>query len=294
MAQMMNDQSYEIHRHTDKNLENITPHHHDFYEIYHLVSGSVSFLIEGRRDTLCPGDTLLISPEKLHHPIITNPNEPFDRFVLWISDSCLQEMSTKKTDLRRGFNAAPKKHSNLIRTEINKIHVFRYCLEQLLLEKQRERYGSDILCQSHLSTALSLICREALLPNNINKKQKSSTVIDKILHHINDHYQEDLSLEEISNDFYVSKYYLSHLFKDLVGCSMYQYILQKRLQMAKIFLKEGEMATNIYTKCGFKDYSNFYRAFRAEYQMSPKEYMQSKEIQKNKENIIKNKMHGLF
>ena len=91
--------------------------------------------------------------------------------------------------------------------------------------------------------------------------------------YINENYNEDLNLDMLANKFFISKYHLSREFNRLVGTSVYRYIIQKRLVMAKQLMSTGISSTAVYQHCGFGDYSNFYRAFKSEYQISPKEYM---------------------
>ena len=86
------------------------------------------------------------------------------------------------------------------------------------------------------------------------------------------HYTDPLSLELLSSKFFVSKYHLSHEFNRVVGTSVYRYIVQKRLVIAKQMLAGGVAPTDVYRHCGFGDYANFYRAFKAEYHISPKQY----------------------
>ena len=93
-----------------------------------------------------------------------------------------------------------------------------------------------------------------------------------MLNYINDHYHEELSLDLLASRFFVNKYHLSHEFNRLVGTSIYRYVIQKRLVIAKQMLSDGLPPTDVYQHCGFGDYSNFYRAFKAEYGISPKDF----------------------
>ena len=61
----------------------------------------------------------------------------------------------------------------------------------------------------------------------------------EVLHYINEHYPDELSLDLLSAKFFISKYHLSHEFHRLVGTSVYRYIIQKRLVIAKQMLANG-------------------------------------------------------
>ena len=125
----------------------------------------------------------------------------------------------------------------------------------------------------YLAQVLVLLNRLALQ----NRKEEPVTAPDStvynVLGYINDHYHENLTLDDLANRFFISKYHLSREFQRLVGSSVHRYIVQKRLVMAKQMLSNGKPSSEVYQSCGFGDYSNFYRAFKAEYQISPKEYV---------------------
>ena len=105
----------------------------------------------------------------------------------------------------------------------------------------------------------------------LEAREDSSPLVSQVLRLIDEHYSEELSLESIAANFFVSKYHLSHEFSRAVGTSVYRYIMIKRLLMARQLLLGGMSPSEVYGRCGFKDYTNFYRAFKAEYGVSPRE-----------------------
>ena len=90
-------------------------------------------------------------------------------------------------------------------------------------------------------------------------------VVDQVVEYINEHYNEPLTLDDLSERFFISKYHLLRKFDRQVGTTVHRYILQKRLLIAKQLLGSGLAPSEVCQHCGFGDYANFYRAFRAEY-----------------------------
>ena len=79
-------------------------------------------------------------------------------------------------------------------------------------------------------------------------------------------------MDTLSRKFYVSKYHIAHIFTDNLGISIHQYITKKRLALCREAILGKSSITEIYTTFGFGDYSSFYRAFKKEYGISPKDY----------------------
>ena len=74
----------------------------------------------------------------------------------------------------------------------------------------------------------------------------------------------------------MSKYHIAHIFKENTGISIHQYIMKKRLAACRDAILSNISITKAYLMFGFKDYSSFYRAFKKEFGISPKEYKDSK------------------
>ena len=95
--------------------------------------------------------------------------------------------------------------------------------------------------------------------------------IEEILKYINNNLSEDLSILILSDKFFISKYYLMHKFKKETGYTLHNYVLQKRLLMAKELIKSGESVTKASLQCGFKDYSSFLRSFKKMFNTTPRD-----------------------
>ena len=270
--QTMIAQDYEIYRYHSTYLNEVELHHHDFYEVYLLLGGRVEYIVENQIYRVRPGDWMLISPLELHQARISTDAEPYERIVLWVARSYLESLSSAKTSLTRCFDTAVPGHSNLLRPSPQVSTDFRRRLEQLGALHSQQDYGSDLLdkcCLVELLVALNRAVAEAAAqPADCT----CDRVVDQVVEYINEHYNEPLTLDDLSERFFISKYHLLRKFDRQVGTTVHRYILQKRLLIAKQLLGSGLAPSEVCQHCGFGDYANFYRAFRAEYHITPRQY----------------------
>ena len=271
--QTMHKQTFEIFRYKDAYPKEVTLHHHDFYEIYFFLSGNVQYNIENRSYLLTPGDVLLISPMELHQPMFGSDHREYERIVLWIDKQFLDGFSLPGQNFTICFDASLPNHSNLLRPEGVQRQFLMFLLEQMLSESASREPYQEIAALSYLAQVMISLNRLALQRRKDDTVTPQDSTVYNVLGYINEHYNENLSLDDLANKFFISKYHLAREFQRLVGTSVHRYIVQKRLVMAKQMLSAGKPSSEVYQNCGFGDYSNFYRAFKSEYQISPKEYV---------------------
>lgn len=272
--QEMNRADFEILHMRDTYLKDVQLHHHDFFEVFFLISGDVSYTIESRVYHLMPGDLLLISPKELHQICIRHEMAAYERFVLWVDPQMLQRLSTEQTDLRQNLDIDHSVRGNLLRLRSEDRAMMQQLFSRLWEESDDEHYGSDLMRENIVSLILVMLNRLADKegPRHLEEVTHSSKAVSQVVDYINLHYGEQLSLDMLAAQVFVSKYHLSHEFNRQVGTSVYRYIQKKRLLIARQLLAQGNKPNQIYSQCGFKDYAGFYRAFKNEYGMAPREF----------------------
>ena len=272
--QHMAVRTYEVHRSREPYHNEWTLHHHDFYEVYLFISGNMDYIVENRIYHVTSGDILIVSPNELHQPMYGTGTGSLDRIVLWVDRAYLDRTINFGPALNRCFERASAHQGNLLRPDSGTLQLMQTLLENINVELEKEQFAYELTADTCLLQAMILLNRlEEKGGQNREMLDRSGSVVGKVIAYINEHYREDLSLDLLANRFFISKYHLSREFNRLAGTSVYRYITQKRLAVAKQMLSEGIPSSEAYQHCGFGDYSSFYRAFRSEYEISPKEFV---------------------
>ena len=273
--QTMIAQDYEIYRYHSTYLNEVELHHHDFYEVYLLLGGRVEYIVENQIYRVRPGDWMLISPLELHQARIATDADAYERIVLWVARPYLERLSTPRTSLTRCFDTSVPGHTNLLRLPAPAAAPMRAAVERLYTLRASKDYGCDLMAQGALVELMVGLNRAAAERATARPAGSSDQVVDAVLHYINEHYNETLTLDQLAERFYISKYHLLRKFDAQIGTTVHRYILQKRLLNAKQMLAGGVPPSEVCQYCGFGDYANFYRAFKAEYSQTPRQYIQT-------------------
>ncbi|MCH1960101.1 AraC family transcriptional regulator [Romboutsia hominis] len=278
--QNMDSEDFEIFYYKNIVKNEIPIHVHDFYEVCVFLSGNIKYKVNDLEYKLRYGDVILIPPDEEHGPIFLDTKSTYERIVLWISKSYMEKISTMKSDLSLCFNKNSIYYCNYLHPNAPDCKYIISMLDQFIDEHYRDDYASDIYSTSILGLMLAKFNRMSMnqvdcISNGVGNGFLMSYIVD----YINKHYNEKITLDYLEKYFFVSKYYISHEFKKLLGISIGQYITHKRLENAKKLMHQGLLPSKIYEECGYNDYATFYRAFKMVNNMTPSEYM--KKISKN-------------
>jgi len=274
--QYMITPDFEYFHYVDRSAADIEYHNHDFYEIYFFVSGKVTYIIEGKSYKLRPGDILLVHSNELHKPIVEH-GEIYERIVLWVNPDFLKKQSKRNTNLSLCFESFFPGKTNLLRPNPDLLNKIRSILSTFENSCSSMSYGSNVLKDIYIMEFIIYINKAFLesFGDKVEEDVEYNEKINSVIHYINSNLDADLSLDTLSQKFYLSKYHLLREFKKYTGYTIHNYIHQKRLIMAKSLLKKDLSVTEVYSRCGFRDYSNFIRAFKKAFGVPPKTYYKS-------------------
>lgn len=268
------DQSFRLFHLKDKTNKEFEFHYHDFNKIIIFLKGNVTYFIEGKAYYLKPWDILLVNHHDLHKPIIDS-SEEYERIILWIDNEYIESQNDAASDITTCFRLADERSFNLVRLDADFQNRLRTIIKELEISLNSEEFGSRLISNS-LFIQFMVYLNRIFLGNlwlEGDDALKYDKQIENVLGYINENLTEDLSVEQLSEKFFISKYYLMHKFKSETGFTVYNYILQKRLMLSGRLIKGGMPVIKAAEQCGFNDYSSFLRAFKKTFGTSPREFV---------------------
>lgn len=272
--QYMFSKDFEIYYYNDVPGNAVSSHLHDYYEFYFFLEGNVDIYIKNKPYHIKPGDFLIIPPGLEHYPQFLDTTTPYRRFILWISTDYCNRLTQASLDYVYLLQLVATTNNYLFTNDVITFNQIQSQIFSLIEEVKSNRFGKEASISLQINTLLLYLNRLVYERNHIAGPNATKDIHVALCDFISNHLEEDLSLERLEKEFYVSKFYISHAFKDNIGLSIHQYITKKRLQACKDAILSGTSITSAYELYGFKDYSAFFRAFKKEYGLSPKEFTQ--------------------
>ena len=268
----LND-NFKIFHIRDKKDIKFEYHHHDFSKIVILIDGDLTYYIEGKAYILKPWDILFVNKNEIHKPVV-NPNKYYERIVIWLNPDFMAKYAQSNNDLLKCFEVAIKNNYNLLRLNMKSIEVIKNLIQDIQSCNNSNEFGSEILKES-LFVQLMVLMNRLFLNSDKNRDIEDiqyDKTIEGVLNYINSNLENDLSIDTIASEFFISKYYLMRKFKNQIGSSIHNYVVQKRLILARSLISDGLSMSSVCSRCGFNDYSSFVRAFKKVYGVSPSNY----------------------
>ena len=254
----------------DQDFKTYDFHYHDFHKLLILIKGHVTYCVEGKNYPLAPYDFVLIKAGEVHRPVVVS-DSIYERIIIYISPEFEKEYLGETLDLSLCFE----------KTSIEKTHVFRIPafeksklyirLQELVRSLTKEDYGAR-LQEKLCFLQFMILLNQKVLKDHIEYPETATyhEKVSEIMEYIHTHITEELSVQTLSEKFYLNKYYLMHLFKQETGTTLASYISGKRLYLAREQMEQGIPITEACYFCGYKNYSTFLRAYKKFFRETPK------------------------
>ncbi|MCF7758264.1 AraC family transcriptional regulator [Paenibacillus xylanexedens] len=260
-------------------------HFHDFYEICILLDRTAAHIIEGSLYEIQPLDIVLLRPSLLHKTQYPKGVPPKRLMITFAMPRNTPGLDSGYTELFSIFNKPvpifrfTEERRKEVLAPINDIFAISQQPSALQKVVIHHRFV-EFLCAIHRYSAENGYVRE-------ETGSSMSRRMYAVASYIHSHYQQDLSLDEVSKQFYVSAHHLSRQFNKVTGFTFTEYVQMTRIRNAQqLLLNSREKITDIAAQCGFASFSQFNRIFNKQSGMSPSAYRQSRPSQSERKMML--------
>ena len=261
-----------VDTHRDESVpgSRVNLHSHSFYEVLYCRSScGTEYLVGSERYRLQRGDIIIVAPGVSHMPILPeNMPEPYRRYVLWISAAFAQSVR----ELFPVLGDIPGGGAELVRTAGTRWEFLGDLFRSGVQMAESGAEDSEAMVVANTLTLMVQLRRAIYQDGGSVLRAERPELLDQVMAYVEKNLHRKLTLAEVARQFYVSESTVSQMFRQRLGISFHRCITQRRLIAAKLLIEGEELLEDVGQKVGFADYSAFYRAFRQEYGISPRQY----------------------
>ncbi len=246
-------------------------HCHDFYELYLHFRGGCLMNIDQYCYEMQPNQLYIMPPFSMHG-VTVPPMAEYERAFLYINTDTLKTCGCGQMDLDAFFQAAVVNGHHQFTLTPEEAQGFKAMILQLRENQRKTEPLSRFQDYCLLLPILETICEAMRRSGPPPRMDTGSSAIHDILMYVNENYMKPLKVENLAQQFGVSVSYLSHEFKKYASRSVYEYVLYRRVMLAKKLIPDSVSLNTVSEQCGFENYSNFLRLFYKYVGVSPKAY----------------------
>lgn len=273
------ESDFSITHKVTKSNEKDNFHIHDELEIILILSDGMKCIVGNKTYFLSKNTLLLFNNMDLHRLCMTKPGIN-DRYVLYFKPEYIQILSTENTNLSECFFYRPFPDPYIITLTKNETKNIIFLLNRLKKYYNsctEDDYGLDL--SKRISLAEFLLQINTLYRNqhqiNLINNSQNYNLIFNIINYIHKNYWDEISLDFLSKEFFINKFYLCNIFKQVTGTPLNQYLINCRLMKAKELLLKNKTVEDVCFDVGYNNLSHFSRAFKKYIGQSPKQFQMS-------------------
>lgn len=248
-------------------------HVHDHYEFYIYMSGNVDIAVEEKLYTPEPYSLFIYPPGVMHRAVARPDLERYERAYVYASRDCIKSMSTPEFPMMQIIENAMASHAYSFRPNVQAGSAIVSLCDEIIQHASLNTPPDRLINRCRVNILLASLC-QLISPENEDELTIPNRMRD-VISYINDHLNEPITLDELAEHFFVSKYYLLHAFKEYTRLSVHQYIISKRIIRAQNLMREGASPGDAARLSGFNDYAGFYRAFVKQTGVTPQVFCKS-------------------
>ncbi len=265
---------------TNDSLSRSIVHSHPFVEMIMPVSGGdMIYSINGALYRLTVGDMVFI-PEEIYHSVVLEESaEVSDRLVVQL-EAEIWNRALERTGLR---DPVWNRQVTVVDRDYAATWDIRGLFERMINTRHLKTEFQNAVLESQL-VELQLLLEQTVTSRTTIAPSASSRVVASTVAYLQAHYTNpELNVGRLAQEAFVSREYLSRIFKEYTMQSVHSYLNNLRIQHARNAIAKGSSILDACMESGFNTYSSFYKAFRAIYGVTPADYKKQISLSLNAE-----------
>ncbi len=262
-------------------------HFHQFYEMCIFLDDKAGHLIDGVWFDMRCCDIVALRPSLLHKTFYPE-GQPCKRLIIQFS---IPPMISAFENCMKSVYSIFEGSCPIYRFEDPYKKAVLEKLNDIYYLSQNPNELTDLAIHNKFIEFLSLIYlyQDKNVYSNRSDFDNITNKVYSITAYIHSHFTEDISLESVSKEFFISSYYLSHQFKRITGFTLTDYVQLTRVRNAQtLLLSTDKPITDIAFLCGFSSFSQFNRAFNKFLHLSPSAFRKDAKIQQTPSLLLTN------
>lgn len=257
---------------TESGIYSWGAHCHDFYELYIHLGGGHYYGLDNNIYEMQPNQLFITPPFAMHGLVVEQDLINYERAFLYITSETLQRAGCGQIDFDQFFQSRVADGHYQFPMHSAEAQTCKNLMIRLKQNQQEANALSRFRDYSILLQILDIMCETATRSTPIHHNAIENSIIHEILVYVNENYMQPLKVDSIARYFGVSVSYLAHQFKKYTNRSVYDYILYRRIMLAKKLIPNCSSLNEVSEQCGFENYSNFLHLFYKYVGQSPKAY----------------------
>lgn len=250
------------------------PHFHDGFEIHFTLTNETIYYVDGRKFVMDSGSVAVFNSEEIHRVVVDN-KKLYERYCILFKPRLIDALRSNYPDILKVFTNRKRGYNCIQLSKSSKEQLVQLFNELLYYYSEKESMFKELKIKLKFLEVLIMVSE--LFNNYIEDKDninyERNTQFCLLLDYIKNNYMKNSNLDDLANEFYLSKSTIIRLFKKNMGMTPTQYLIYVRIMDSRKYLEAGCSVKDVAYKIGYKDESSFIKKFKELQGISPKQYM---------------------
>ena len=250
-------------------------HIHEEYEIYYLLEGERYYFINQQTYLVTPGTLVFIDKEQIHRTGMASAGPHHDRIVLGIMEEPFSAFLASFGGLQ--LQSFFTEQGSILTLPEEMRPYIQSLLQDIASELIHQKPGYLLAAMTKLAEFFIAVLRlqpeGPVVSSPARHSNPKYQKVDEVAHYIVEHCTEQISLEDLAGRFYINKFYLSRIFKEVTSFTINDYLNVNRIKKAhRLLLETDDSITSIAEQLGYENITYFERVFKKYRNMTPLKY----------------------